>query len=336
MATFIIAEVGVNHNGDVTLAEELIKAAANAGCDAVKFQTFRTENLVTKTAEKAKYQEINTETSESQFEMLKKLELTSANFQYLKEVCEEYNIEFMSTPFDEESVVVLENLNIKTYKISSGDLTNKRLLECVAKTGKDIILSTGMATEEEIEEALNWIKKSGNNSITLLHCTSNYPTSYEDVNMNAMIRMKEKFHIPVGYSDHTLGIEVPIMAVAMGAQVIEKHITLSKEMQGPDHAASLDINELTQMVKGIRNIEKAFGNGQKTACKSELDTRLVARKSIVVTKDLLEGHVLTKEDLELKRPGDGIPPKYLEMIPGKKLMKNVKADTTLHFEDIEQ
>ena len=336
METFIIAEIGVNHNGDVQLAEKLIKEMAKAGCNAVKFQTFQTKNLVTRTAEKAAYQKSNIGTSESQFDMLKKLELSESEFFYLKSICEQNSVEFMSTPFDESSVDMLEKIGVLRYKLSSGDITNKRLLQYVARTEKPMILSTGMCDLEEIKEAISWVKEIGNNKITLLHCTSNYPARFEDINMNALQNMKKFFGLPVGYSDHTKGTEISTMAVALGASVIEKHVTISKELPGPDHQASLDIAEFRQMLKSIRNIEKAFGNGEKTAAENEYNTRMVARKSIVVTRNLPEGHVLKAEDLDIKRPGDGIPPKYLDLLPGKKLLKNATEDTTLYFEDIEQ
>ncbi len=335
MSIYLIAEAGVNHNGDMELAKQLIIQAKAAGCDCIKFQTFQTEKIVTVHAQKADYQSQNTGTSGSQYEMLKRLELSFAQFKEIKRCCDTQEIDFMSTPFDEEAVDWLEELGVAQYKLSSGDLTNKRLLQYVARTGKPLILSTGMSTEEEIEEALTWIADIGKNPVTLLHCTSNYPARYEDVNMNAMVSMKKRFHLPVGYSDHTPGTEVPVMAAALGAEVIEKHVTLSKRLQGPDHAASLNIQELSQMVKSIRNVEKAFGDDAKRMTESEQNTRLVARKSITVTKALSKGHTIVEGDLDIKRPGDGIPPKYLDALQGKKLARDIDADTTLHFEDIE-
>lgn len=335
MSVYLIAEAGVNHNGNIEAAKQLIRQAKAAGCDCIKFQTFQAEKIVTVHAQKADYQSQNSGAFESQYEMLKKLELSFEQFRELKRYCDEHEIDFMSTPFDEEAVDWLEKLGVAQYKISSGDLTDKRLLQHVAVTGKPIILSTGMSTEEEIEEALAWIAEIGDNPVTLLHCTSDYPSCYEDVNMNAMVGMKKRFHLPVGYSDHTLGTEVPIMAVALGAEVIEKHVTLSKKSQGPDHAASLDMQELAQMVNSIRNIEKAFGTGEKRITESERNTRLVARKSVTITKALLKGHTIVAEDLDIKRPGDGIPPKYLDTLLGKRLIRDIDADTTLHFEDIE-
>lgn len=336
MNTFIIAEVGVNHNGDMRLAEKLIKEAARIGSDAVKFQTFCTENLVTKSAEKAAYQKTTTSYSESQFDMLKKLELSESDFHILKSICDENNIEFMSTPFDENSVDILEKIGVKNYKVSSGDITNKRLLQYIAAKGKPIILSTGMSNMEEIKEAVGWIKETGNNAVALLHCTSNYPARFEDINMKAMQKLREYFALPVGYSDHTEGILIPIMAVSLGATIIEKHITISKELPGPDHQASLNISEFKQMVDSIRNVEKAFGTAEKRPVKNEYNTLIAARKSVVVTKDLSQGHTLQPEDLDIKRPGNGIPPKYLSILYGKKLIQTVSKDTTLHFKDIDE
>lgn len=336
MRTFIIAEAGVNHNGDIKLAEQLVKEAAKAGADAVKFQTFCTDHLVTKSADKAAYQKVNTAYSESQFEMLKSLELSENDFLFLNNVCKQNHVEFMSTPFDESSVDILERTGVKRYKISSGDITNKRLLQYVAGTGKPVILSTGMSDLEEIEEAVAWIRETGNNAITLLHCTSSYPARFEDVNMSAIQKMKNYFKIPTGYSDHTEGLEIPVMAVSLGASVIEKHITISKKLPGPDHRASLDIDEFEQMVRCIRNVEKAFGSGIKRPVENESNTRDVARKSIVVTRDLPRGYILQPGDLDIKRPGTGIPPKYLDSLYNKKLLRAVLQDTTLRFEDIEK
>ncbi|MCW7999959.1 N-acetylneuraminate synthase, partial [Clostridium sp. cpc1] len=260
--TFIIAEAGVNHNGNIDIAKKLVDAAVEAGVDAIKFQSFKAGNLVTKSAKKAEYQKETTGNG-NQFEMLKKLELSYKEHIILKKYCEEKGIMFISTPFDFESADLLEKLNIPLYKISSGDLTNIPLLKYIAKFNKPMIVSTGMANLGEVEIAVNAIKEGGNDKITLLHCTSNYPTACEDVNLNAILTLKNAFKLPVGYSDHTIGIEIPIGAVAMGTKVIEKHFTLDKNMEGPDHRASLEPNELKEMVKNIRNIEKAFGNGIK-------------------------------------------------------------------------
>ena len=327
--TYIIAEAGVNHNGDINLAYKLIDAAKECGVDCIKFQTFKTENLVTKTAKKADYQVENTKNNDSQFAILKKLELSYDDFKSLKEYCDKIDIEFMSTPFDNDSVDLLEKLSMKTYKISSGDITNKPFLEYVASKNKPIILSTGMCTMDEVQEAVSWIEKAGNKQITLLHCTSNYPTPYSDVNMNAMITLDKAFPYPTGYSDHTKGIIIPIMAVSMGATVIEKHFTLDKNMEGPDHKASLDVDELKEMVKAIRDIESAKGSGEKQPAESELNTREVARKSIVAAREIKKGHTITREDLCLKRPGDGILPKEIDKIIGKTTTTNIDEDMKL-------
>ena len=333
--TYIIAEAGVNHNGDINLAYKLIDAAKECGVDCIKFQTFKTENLVTKTAKKADYQVENTKNNDSQFSMLKKLELSYEDFKSLKEYCDKIGIEFMSTPFDKDSVDLLEKLGVSKYKLSSGDITNKPLLEYIAQKNKPIILSTGMCTMDEVQEAVSWIEAAGNKQITLLHCTSNYPTPYCDVNMNAMLTLDKAFPYPTGYSDHTQGIIIPIMAVSMGATVIEKHFTLDKNMEGPDHKASLDVNELKEMVKAIRDIESAKGSGEKKPAESELSTRDVARKSIIVNKDLKKGDVLTEQDLDVKRPGTGIAPKNITSFIGKKINKDLSIESVISFEDVD-
>ncbi len=331
--TYIIAEAGVNHNGSLDIAKKLVDIAVEAGADAVKFQTFKTENMVTGYAEKAKYQEDTTGTG-SQFEMLKKLELSFDDHYILNEYCKEQGITFLSTPFDFSSVDLLEKTNIPFYKISSGDLTNIPFLQYIAKLNKPMIVSTGMANLGEIEAAINSIKECGNDKITLLHCTSNYPTTYEDVNLNAMLTMKESFKLPVGYSDHTIGIEVSIAAVSMGAKIIEKHFTLDKNMQGPDHRASLDPRELKSMVSSIRNIENAFGDGIKKCCKSEENSKITGRKSIVAKIDLMSGEELSFYNIAFKRPGNGISPACLNEILGKKVLSKVKKDDTILSEKL--
>lgn len=334
MKTYIIAEAGVNHNGNRELALKMIDAAKNSGCDCIKFQTFRTDSLVTPNAKKARYQVVNTGNEENQYDMLKKLELTYDDFKILKQYCEKIGIDFMSTPFDKESVDLLEKLGIIRYKMSSGDLTNKDLLEYVADKKKPIILSTGMSTMDEVEEAVKWIEERGNREITLLHCTSNYPTSCDEVNMKAMVTLSERFSYKVGYSDHTEGIHIPVLAVAMGAEVIEKHFTLDKQMQGPDHKASLNVSELSELVKEIRDIEAAIGDGIKRPAYSEMSTREAARKSIVVNKALKKGTELTMEDLDIKRPGTGIAPKYIGELQGKILLRDVQSDTLIQWKDV--
>lgn len=335
MSVYVIAEVGVNHNGSLDLALKLVDAAAESGCDAVKFQTFTSEKLVTRSAGRAEYQKRNLGTQDdSQLDMLKSLELSTDDFKIIRQRCLARGIEFISTPFDEDSVDMLEGLGMMRYKISSGDLTNKPLLEKIARVNKPMILSTGMATLEEIGEAISWVRACGNDDITLLHCTSNYPTSYEDVNMRAMDTLSEKFGLPVGYSDHTIGIEIAIMAVARGARVIEKHITLDHAMKGPDHRASLEVLELPSLVQGIRHVEVAFGTGEKRPVASEGDTARVARKSVVVTRDMHAGQALSTEDITIKRPGTGIPPKYFHDVAGRVLSRDVAGDTPLSWDDL--
>jgi N,N'-diacetyllegionaminate synthase len=331
---FIIAEAGVNHNGDIEIAKRLIDAAKEAGVNAVKFQTFKAENLVTKDAPKADYQ-INATGSGTQYEMLKKLELSLDDHIVLKKYAEEKDLVFISTPFDFESVDLLEKLDVSLYKISSGDLTNIPLLRYIAKLNKPMLVSTGMANLGEVEGAVNAIKKEGNDKIVLLHCTSNYPTDYEDVNLKAMLTLKEAFKLPVGYSDHTLGIEIPIAAVAMGAVVIEKHFTIDKNLEGPDHRVSLDPQELKDMVKSIRNIEKAMGDGIKRCNENEENTRFSARKSIVAKRKIEKGEKLSLENLTFKRPECGLSPVFIDMIIGKSAVREVQKDEAITLDVIE-
>lgn len=331
---FIIAEAGVNHNGDLNLAKELIDAACNAGADAVKFQTFNTADLVTRSAKKAKYQIQNTGEG-NQFEMLKKLELTYDDHLQLIDHCNKNNIMFLSTPFDFESAIILNQLNVPMFKISSGDLNNLPFLRYVAKFHKPIILSTGMSNLEEVQEAVDTIYTMGNKELTLLHCTSNYPTKYEDVNLRAMSVLKEKFKIPIGYSDHSIGIEVSLAAVAMGAEVIEKHFTLDKCMVGPDHKASLNPTELKELVSKIRNVEVAMGEKIKKCSYNEENTKISLRKSIVASKNINKGEKITYEHITLKRPGNGINPKYFDDIVGKVALKDIKSDIAIQWSYLE-
>lgn len=335
MSAYIIAEAGVNHNGNLDTALHMVESAKECGCDCIKFQTFQTEKLVTKTAKKADYQIQNTRNKGSQFSMLKALELTFDDFYVLKERCDNIGIDFMSTPFDQESVDLLERLAVPVYKMSSGDITNKPLLQYVADKHKPMIISTGMCTMDEVHEAIGWIEQRNNLQITILHCTSNYPTPYNEVNMNAMLTLRQEFSYDVGYSDHTKGIIIPIMAAAMGATVIEKHFTLDKHMEGPDHKASLDIIELKEMVAAIKNIEMAGGDGIKRPTKSEMSTRDVARKSIVLRRAMKKGEILRLEDMDMKRPGNGIPPKYVDIINGKRLVRDVAVEEVLEFKDVD-
>lgn len=322
----IIAEAGVNHNGSVDNAKSMIDAAADAGADIIKFQTFKSEELVTKDASKASYQEENTGNNDSQLSMLKKLELSESDHIELKNYCQKRGIEFLSTPFDMESIGYLNELGISLWKIPSGEITNYPYLAKIASTGKPIIMSTGMSTIEEIEDAMRVLRDNGAKSISLLHCNTQYPTPFTDVNLNVMNTLKESFDVEVGYSDHTLGIEVPIAAVAMGASIIEKHFTLDRNMQGPDHKASLEPQELKTMVDSIRNIEMALGECEKKPTSSELENRNVARKSIVARKEIKKGDIFTEENITTKRPGTGISPMRWNEILGKKATKNYFED----------
>lgn len=324
--TFIIAEAGDNHNGQYELALQLVDKAVEAGADCVKFQTFVTENVISKFAGKAEYQKENTKVNESQYEMVKKLELSFEQFRAIKTYCEEKGILFLSTPFDLDSVDFLQEIDIPFWKIPSGEITNLPYLEKIARTGKKIIMSTGMCTMQEISNALKVLRKNGAGEVILLHCNTEYPTPYEDVNLCAMETMAKEFGTKVGYSDHTTGIEIPIAAVAMGATVIEKHFTLDKNMEGPDHKASLEPDELKRMVEAIRNIEKAFGNGEKKPSPSERKNIVIARKSIVAKRDIKKGEVLTEENLSIKRPGDGINPMLWYEVIGTNAVKNFKED----------
>jgi N,N'-diacetyllegionaminate synthase len=323
---FIIAEAGDNHNGDYDTALKLVDKAVEAGADCVKFQTFVTERVISKLAEKADYQKESTGTGESQYEMVKKLELSFEQFRQIKKYCEQKKIIFLSTPFDLESIDFLQEIDIPFWKIPSGEITNLPYLEKIAHTGKDIIMSTGMCTMEEIQKAIDILKKNGAGKITLLHCNTEYPTPYEDVNLRAMKTMAETFGVEVGYSDHTKGIEVPIAAVAMGAVVIEKHFTLDKNMPGPDHKASLEPDELKQMIQSVRNIEKALGSSEKKPSTSEIKNIDIARKSIVAKKAIKKGEELTEDNLDIKRPGNGISPMYWYDLLGTKAVKDFSED----------
>ena len=329
---FIIAEAGVNHNGDINLAYKIIDAAKKSGANAVKFQTYKTEKLVTTVAEKAKYQTRGADPSETQFQMLKKFELSETNFENVYQYCQQKNILFLSSPFDDESIEFLDRLGIIAFKIPSGEINNYPYLKTIAKKQKPIILSTGMSDLEEVENAVDILKENGNGEIILLHCVSNYPTDPEDVNLRAMKTMSTTFGLPVGYSDHTEGIEIPIAAAALGACVIEKHFTLDKHLEGPDHATSLEPSAFTAMVEGIRNVESAMGNGIKKPSIKEADIAKVVRKSLVAKENLASGTVLDRSMIEIKRPGTGLPPGYLEHVIGRKLRIDVKAGSVLTLE----
>ncbi|MCV3426328.1 N-acetylneuraminate synthase [Campylobacter lari] len=326
--TLIIAEAGVNHNGDMNLAKKLIEVASEAGADYVKFQTFKTELCISKNAQKAEYQLKTTSHEESQFDMIKKLELSKQDHEVLIEHCKKCNIKFLSTAFDLESIDLLVELGIEIFKIPSGEITNLPYLKKIAKLNKNIILSTGMTSLGEIEMALDVLIDNGTqrNKITILHCNSEYPTPFKDVNLKAMQTIKEAFKLPVGYSDHTLGVTIPIAAVAMGACVIEKHFTLDKNMQGPDHLASLNPDELKTMVQSIRELEQALGNGIKKPSESETKNINIGRKSLVAASPIKKGDFFTEKNLGVKRPGNGISPMEWDNIIGKVAEKNFDID----------
>ena len=315
MSVYIIAEAGVNHNGNVELAKKMVDEAKSAGADCIKFQTFVSKNLASKSAGKAAYQKNTTDADESQLDMLKKLELSFAEFAALKEYCAVKEIDFLSTAFDFESVDFLESLGMETWKIPSGEITNLPYLIRIAKTGKAVILSTGMSTLQEIEAALDVLNSNGAGAITLLHCTTEYPAAYAHVNLHAMATMRKAFGLPVGYSDHTQGIEVSIAAAALGAVMIEKHFTLDAAMEGPDHKSSLEPDELKAMVTAVRHVEMALGNGEKRISPQETQTLKVARKSITASRGILKGECFTAENLTVKRPGTGLSPmKWFDVI----------------------
>lgn len=328
---FIIAEAGVNHNGDLNIAKKLIDKASESGVDAIKFQSFKAENLVTKNAQKAQYQKESTSNQENQFEMLHKLELSYRDHKELIKYCEYKGIMFLSSAFDLESIDLLNDLNIEIFKIPSGEITNLPYLKKIGLLNKKTILSTGMSTLGEVESALKILKENGSNDITVLHCNTEYPTPMEDINLNAMNTMKNAFKVEVGYSDHTLGIEIPIAAVALGATVIEKHFTLDKSMDGPDHKASLEPDELKLMVKSIRNIERALGHGIKKPTDSELKNKDMARKSIVANMDIKKGEVLSENNLYVKRPGTGISPIRWYEIIGRVAKRDFKEDELIEI-----
>lgn len=327
-SVFIIAEAGVNHNGSISIAKDLIDAAVVSGADAVKFQTFKTEHLVSKNARKAAYQKQTTDADESQFEMIKKLELDVETHKELIHYCEEKGIMFLSTPFDHDSIDLLDRLGLEIFKIPSGEITNLPYLRHIGALKKKVILSTGMADLGEIEDALDVLVNAGTSKekITILHANTEYPTPMEDVNLRAMQTIADAFKVNVGYSDHTLGIEIDIAAVAMGAKVIEKHFTLDKTMDGPDHKASLEPEELKAMVTAVRNIELALGNGVKKPSKSESKNMAVARKSLVAKKEIQPGELLTEENLAVKRPGDGISPMRWDEVLGRRAERAYKTD----------
>jgi len=329
---FIIAEAGVNHNGDLDLAKRLIDAARMAGAEAVKFQTFAADRLVTPDAPKTEYQKLTTGSAETQLEMLRRLELPAEAHGPLMEYCKRRGLLFLSTPFDEECADMLEALQVGAYKVSSGELTNLPLLAHIARKGKPLIVSTGMASLGEVETAVATVRDAGNPALALLHCVSNYPAAPQDVNLRAMRTLELAFGRPVGYSDHTMGIEVSIAAVALGACIIEKHFTVDRSLPGPDHQASLVPDELAALVRGIRNTEAALGDGCKRPAMSEANTAAAARRSLVAARDLPAGIQLTDDLLALRRPGTGLPPSARPYVVGRKLRRAVLKGTQLMWD----
>lgn len=332
--TLIIAEAGVNHNGSLDIAKKLVDAAVEAGVDIIKFQTFKADRLVSKDAKKAEYQKCNIgDGDDSQYQMLKMLELSDENHKELISYCNARNIQFWSTAFDLESIDFLHSLGLRLWKIPSGEITNYPFIKKIALFHEPVIMSTGMCEETDIQNAMDVLLKNGlsKEKITILHCNTQYPTPMKDVNLKAMLTIKKNFGTIVGYSDHTRGIEVPIAAVALGAQVIEKHFTLDRNMHGPDHKASLEPNELKAMVDAIRNIEQALGTGQKTVSESERANIVVARKSIVAKVSIKKGDVLTDDNLIVKRPGTGISPMQWKTVVGTRAIKDYQPDELIEL-----
>jgi len=329
---FVIAEAGVNHNGDINLALQLVEVAARAGANAVKFQTFTANNLASPSAPKADYQLKTTDAAESQYEMLRRLELSTKDHQRLLKHSIKNGILFMSTPFDEDSANMLDELNIPAFKIPSGEITNLPFLAHVAQKGKPLIVSTGMSDLKEVQTAIRTIAETGNQQLVLLHCVSCYPATAADVNLNAMRSMADAFGLPVGYSDHTCGIEIPLAAIALGAVIVEKHFTLDRNLPGPDHRASLEPDELAKMVKGIRKVESALGNGCKRPTKIESKNAFIVRRSLVAARDIAAGEILTEEMIAVKRPGSGLRPDNKRYLIGRKLKHNIKGGSLLKME----
>lgn len=326
MSVYIIAEAGVNHNGQLDLALRLCDAAKEAGVDAVKFQTWKTENIVTAQARQAAYQTENTGVEESQFDMLKKLELSYDHFRYIQDYCKKIGIDFLSTPDEEESLEFLASLGLPFIKVGSGEVTNIPYLRKIASCGKPVILSTGMSTLAQVAVAYDTLLKAGAPTVSLLHCTTNYPCPYDEVNLRAMQTLKDAFKCQVGYSDHTMGTDIPVAAVAMGAEIIEKHFTLDRTMEGPDHKASLEPAELKMLVEQIRHIEVAMGDGIKRPNKSEAENAKVVQKSILAKRPIKKGEVLKEEMLVAKRAGKGISASLWDNVIGAYAIKDFDID----------
>jgi len=335
---FLIAEAGINHNGELKFAKMLVDSAVRAKVDAIKFQTYKTNDLIVKSTPKVEYQKANTTDRETFYNMLKKYELSKDDFSIIKDYCQKKEIIFLSTPFDESSVEILEELNVPAYKISSGDMNNFPLLKLICSKDKPILLSTGMAKEAEVIKSVEYIKKQGIKDIAVFQCTTNYPASYEELNLNVIDKYKELFpDLIIGFSDHSVGIEASIAAVTKGVKILEKHFTIDKNMEGPDHKASLDPTELKNLVSSIRNIEKAFGSKNKQPLEKEEKIKWFVRKSIVSADKLKIGETITKNNIVIKRPGYGIPPtEYFKLINEKKKVKReIPKDTVITREDLE-
>ena len=335
MKTFIIAEAGVNHNGSLETAKKLVEVAAKAGCDAVKFQTFKAEKLVSKGASKAEYQKKTTGSDESQLDMIRKLQLSEEDHYALKAYCDTLGILFLSSAFDEESLAFLEAMDMPLYKVPSGEITNLKLLRQIGSYHKRVIMSCGMSTMEDIRLAYDTLLKAGASEVDILHCNTQYPTPYEDVNLRVMKTLHDEFKTHVGYSDHTMGIEVPLAAVAMGAEIIEKHFTLDRSLPGPDQACSLEPDELMQMVEGIRHIEVALGSAEKKVSDSERANMAVARKSLIANAVIKKGEVFSEDNLTMKRPGNGISPVYYEELLGKTAKHDYDIDVLILKDELE-
>jgi N-acetylneuraminate synthase len=332
---FVIAEAGVNHNGSIEIARELVEAAAASGADAVKFQTFEAARVISAGARKAKYQTANTPAGESQLEMIRRLELSREDHLQVADLCRRRGILFLSTPFDPASADFLETLGVPAFKVPSGEITNFPLLRHVASKGRPMIVSTGMSRIGEIDAALESIYRAGLREVALLHCVSHYPTAPADANLRAINTMRTVFQVPVGYSDHTLGIEVPLAAVALGACIVEKHLTLDRALPGPDQAASAEPDEMRRLVQAIRNVEAALGHGRKEPAECERDTREVARRSLLAAVDIPKGTRLEASSVDLLRPGTGLPPAMLPHLLGRVARRNIAAGELLALEAFE-
>jgi N,N'-diacetyllegionaminate synthase len=332
--TFIIAEAGVNHNGSLEIAKRLVEEASRAGADCVKFQTFRAEALTSRSAGKAAYQQQTTGGEGTQYEMLRSLELSEDDHVALLACCRAQGIEFLSSPFDEGSADLLDRLGVAAFKVPSGEVTNHAFLRHLAGKGKPLILSTGMSTLAEVAEAVEVILGAGTGQLSLLHCVTEYPAPYQEVNLRAMLTLKKAFGLPVGYSDHTAGTEIAVAAVALGASIVEKHFTLSRDMQGPDHRASLEPQELGAMVQAIRHVETSLGSGVKEPAPCELKNIAIARKSVVATRDIGAGERLTRENVAVKRPGDGIRPVDLDKVIGLVATRHIAVESVVTWDHL--